>query len=251
MDIYTTCFTLPRSVNAATTLLEPALTSVNTQRPKRYSDGNSSTSSGRPERRSVSGSSVNEQTYSATAPRSTTESASASISGETGGTLLEHIADSGASATTAPSTAPKASSSAVDASNQSAVGVAASAASRSSRQSLDLNDVMQRLCVDAMSANQCLVSFHPDNAESGSSSTPVSPALASSAARPDTATSSHMREPPSRHEEDPGRALRARKRFTFHVSGGYQQVIGARGSILSDNPFKVRVMADCADPFHV
>ena len=68
----------------------------------------------------------------------------------------------------------------------------------------DLNEAMHRLCVDAMAAHQCLVSFTPVEAPVGA-------------------------------QGQQGRM------FNFHLSGGYQQVMSARGSLLRENPFKVRL----------
>ncbi|SCZ89319.1 BZ3500_MvSof-1268-A1-R1_Chr9g10367 [Microbotryum saponariae] len=84
-----------------------------------------------------------------------------------------------------------------------------SALSMTRANSTDLNEAMQKLCVDAMTANQCLVSFTPLD-------DPSWPALAALA--------------------DPTNA--AICKYNFHVSGDYQHVMSARGNLLRDSPFK-------------
>lgn len=79
----------------------------------------------------------------------------------------------------------------------------------------DLNEAMHRLCVDAMAAHQCLVSFTPVDALGGAQ----------------------------------GQGQQG-KMFNFHLSGGYQQVMSARGSLLRESPFKVRSSFLCP-PFGV
>ncbi|GAA5837105.1 hypothetical protein JCM3766R1_006535 [Sporobolomyces carnicolor] len=86
------------------------------------------------------------------------------------------------------------------------------------RGSVDLNDVMQRLCVDTMAAHQCIVSFSPVDPPS-STSPNLSNGPESGAAHDKASSSTH-------------------KMYNFHLSGGYQQVMSARGSILRENPFK-------------
>ncbi|GAA5820041.1 hypothetical protein JCM10212_004987 [Sporobolomyces blumeae] len=80
------------------------------------------------------------------------------------------------------------------------------------RASVDLNDVMQRLCVDTMAAHQCIVSFSPVEAPSTNPSNP-------------NADNASVSDKPL-------------KMYNFHLSGGYQQVMSARGSIFRENPFK-------------
>ncbi|SCV69703.1 BQ2448_1097 [Microbotryum intermedium] len=75
--------------------------------------------------------------------------------------------------------------------------------------SIDLNEAMQKLCVDAMATNQCLVSFNPLDE-------PSWPAL-SALANPKNA---------------------AIRKYNFHVSGDYQHVMSARGNLLRESPFK-------------
>ncbi|GAA6006103.1 hypothetical protein JCM11491_002032 [Sporobolomyces phaffii] len=83
------------------------------------------------------------------------------------------------------------------------------------RNSVDLNDVMQRLCVDTMAAHQCIVSFSQVDPPSSS---PNLSTLPEGGAAPSEKPTSKM--------------------YNFHLSGGYQQVMSARGSILRENPFK-------------
>ena len=65
------------------------------------------------------------------------------------------------------------------------------------RSSLETSEQMQRLCMEAMSNFQCMVTSSP---------------------------------------------LEAGKGFNFHLSGGYQQVMGARGYILRGSPFKQKAI---------
>ncbi|GAA5888276.1 hypothetical protein JCM16303_007256 [Sporobolomyces ruberrimus] len=85
----------------------------------------------------------------------------------------------------------------------------------SKRASVDLNDVMQRLCVDTMAAHQCIVSFSPVDPPFSSPSLSTGP------------EGGPVHEKPS-----------SSKMYNFHLSGGYQQVMSARGGILRENPFK-------------
>ena len=100
-----------------------------------------------------------------------------------------------------------------------------------SRGSMDLNDAMQRLCVDAMAAHQCLVSF-----------TALDPANFSP---PQPSSTLQQKQPSPQIQQQqlggspvvpPGHLI------NFHLSGGYQQVMSARGSLLRDNPFKVSLL---------
>ncbi|KAK4705799.1 hypothetical protein P7C70_g410, partial [Phenoliferia sp. Uapishka_3] len=97
-----------------------------------------------------------------------------------------------------------------------------------SRSSKELHETMQKLCVDAMAAHQCLVSF------TALDSTP-----SSFEASPPSSMNGNPFQQPQQYQQAPGVTVIAPGRvINFHLSGGYQQVMSARGSILRDNPFK-------------
>ncbi|KAL8293147.1 hypothetical protein RQP46_000841 [Phenoliferia psychrophenolica] len=97
-----------------------------------------------------------------------------------------------------------------------------------SRGSFDLNDAMHRLCVDAMAAHQCLVSFTA--LDSANFSPP----------QPSNNPGQQQQQSPQTQQQQAGGAavVPPGPLINFHLSGGYQQVMSARGSLLRDNPFK-------------
>lgn len=100
----------------------------------------------------------------------------------------------------------------------------------SKRNSVDFNDAMQRLCVDTMAAHQCIVSFTPIE--------PASPVVGAPPHTPSMETngaSGQQGEKPS-------------KMYNVHLSGGYQQVMAARGHVLRESPFKVRSAEQPLEP---
>lgn len=110
-------------------------------------------------------------------------------------------------------------------------GSGGTATSAGSRGSIDLNDAMQRLCVDAMAAHQCLVSF-----------TPLDPSAFASPPLPSSVPGQLQQAGQYGQPQPQGSPTAQPERiYNFHLSGGYQQVMSARGSLLRDNPFKVRL----------
>ncbi|KAJ8293162.1 Meiotically up-regulated gene 60 protein [Rhodotorula toruloides] len=97
---------------------------------------------------------------------------------------------------------------------------AAGTAPTSKRNSVDFNDAMQRLCVDTMAAHQCIVSFTPIE--------PTSPVVGAPPHTPSMETNGAA----GQAGEKPG------KMYNVHLSGGYQQVMAARGHVLRESPFK-------------
>lgn len=80
---------------------------------------------------------------------------------------------------------------------------------------LEMQDEISRLCVEVMATYQCLVSFTVLEA----------PLLGVGEATNGKGTQVPV--------------VGYGKVFNFHLSGGYQQVMSARGAILRDHPFKV------------
>ncbi|GAA5856623.1 hypothetical protein JCM8547_005897 [Rhodosporidiobolus lusitaniae] len=101
------------------------------------------------------------------------------------------------------------------------------------RASLDLSDTMQRVCVDTMAAHQCIVSFSPvspHEASTSSPSLPQGPVGSVSAATAQGAAAAQGQQQAAPGQEKPV--------YNIQLSGGYQQVMAARGNILRESPFK-------------
>lgn len=208
MDIYTTCITLGE-------LTHPALSPSSSFEGSR--DGTApppAQTAGQP---SVSASS------DGNGQDSTTERSSGS-----------HRNSSSTDSTAATTTASGAQSA-------GATGGAGSNNAPGTRSSIDLNDAMHRLCVDAMAAHQCLVSFTPVELDTGASAAQGGAQQASQQQQQQQSQQIGQsgqqggagQAQQQQQQQSPGR------KFNFHLSGGYQQVMSARGSLLRDNPFKV------------
>ena len=196
MDIYTTSFCLPRSAAHSADLTTSTVTSPSTSfdyGPRDGTNGGEESSQGQ---RNVSGG----------GHQSTNSDGSIPPVGSTGN------GDQG------NGSRHSASNSLNDGTNGNGNGGNESNGANGSlankQGSVDLNDVMQRLCVDTMAAHQCIVSFSPVDPPS------PNPNLSS------TGDGGSAHDKPN-------------KMYNFHLSGGYQQVMSARGSILRENPFKV------------
>lgn len=202
MDIYTTSFCLPRSAAHSADLTTSTTTSPSTSFDYGPRDGSSGfagpggdAAQGQNQRNPSSNGS-----HPADAPVGNASSGAGGVGGGDGTN-----AEKSSNGTRNGSTTAEANS---------------NGALANKRGSVDLNDVMQRLCVDTMAAHQCIVSFSPVDPPS-STSPNLSNGPESGAAHDKASSSTH-------------------KMYNFHLSGGYQQVMSARGSILRENPFKVR-----------
>ncbi|KAK4057241.1 hypothetical protein OIO90_001738 [Microbotryomycetes sp. JL221] len=214
MDIYTTSFTLPR--NAAIYDLAPI---VATEEQQRHDDAPHITHANRTARSSLSSTAEHYAREGSAEPSS---SNSTSIHG---------------TASTAPSSHSDATSHADDKhTSQHAQPRARTASAEgvlSARTSSDLGDQMQRVCVDAMATNQCLVSFTPTDQQihhqrgsTANASFDSAQKRAGSIAESITTSSTALSD----------------RRFNIHVSGGYQQVMSARGHVLRENPLRRKLV---------
>ncbi|GAA5975368.1 hypothetical protein JCM5350_006454 [Sporobolomyces pararoseus] len=186
MDIYTTSFCLPRSAAHSADLTTSTTTSPSTSFDYGPRDG---TSGGGAEGEAGQGQNQRNPSSNGAHP------ADAAVGGEsTNGGAQRQEGTNG---------------------NRNGSGDATNGSLANKRGSVDLNDVMQRLCVDTMAAHQCIVSFSPVDPPSHSS--------------PNLST---VPEGGAPHDKPNN------KMYNFHLSGGYQQVMSARGSILRENPFK-------------
>ncbi|PWN35004.1 uncharacterized protein FA14DRAFT_160354 [Meira miltonrushii] len=140
----------------------------------------------------------------------------------------------------------------------------------------DMQEAMQKLSSETMNSHQCLVHFTPVETEtlrtlqSNGSSTSLSsdpfhrntfpsmPPSSSSFASPHlafpympgmdpgsgfgTSKSGSMpaRSPVNFKESQSGKGGKSSSHFNFHLSGGYQQVMAARGQVLREHPFRSR-----------
>ncbi|KAK4051320.1 KH domain-containing protein [Microbotryomycetes sp. JL201] len=151
MDIYSTSFILPR--NAAAFDLAPRIGSDDAQR-RQHSSTTSSVSGAL--RRSSSP--LNGQ------------AAEAGI--ELASSTAAYTQENASTAATTPSAHSEDRTLTADPRSRSASG-SATAEGPKARPSLDLNDQMQRVCVDAMAKYQCLVSFSPASNQTSESSVAV------------------------------------------------------------------------------
>ncbi|KAM0789310.1 hypothetical protein ACM66B_000148 [Microbotryomycetes sp. NB124-2] len=191
MDIYSTSFTLPR--NSAAFDLAPLSAPADDARRRTDLSIATPTSDSR-QRSSVSSSLDGHSAGAGTEPGST-------ASASTAATSLSTITDDKVSTP-------------ADSRSRSASGSAAAAATSSGSQpSFDLNDQMQRVCVDAMAKYQCLVSFAP-----------VSQAAPNAAIR--TSTDSAPPEP------GPARKLNVHRKLVVKVPRA--EVLDSRGNIKAE-----------------
>ncbi|GAA6013686.1 hypothetical protein JCM10207_004820 [Rhodosporidiobolus poonsookiae] len=223
MDIYTTSFCLPRSATASTDLASP---SSSFDLGTRNGDGDTASpvvaaaTTVAPGQRSVSGSSAGAPGHHASqsdgvvavSPAATNGPAADArhaASNSVGGAAVD-----GAGAASGAANGASGDDGAAGAGED---GAGASGEGASKRTSLDLSDAMQRVCVDTMAQHQCIVSFSP--VEPASPVVPQGPAAGAGAAA-------------QAAQEKPGKV------YNLHLSGGYQQVMAARGNILRESPFK-------------
>ncbi|GAA5915762.1 hypothetical protein JCM6882_003849 [Rhodosporidiobolus microsporus] len=243
MDIYTTSFCLPRSPANSTELSSP---SANGPTPSSSLDlgasGENGASPAAPhgapgQQRSVSGSSAPNGAGSSTPGHHASQSDGAVALPSSGNDAADgsaagsrHAASSSVGGTDASSAGgangTTAATSVADGQTDGAADGSSSSGGPAKRSSLDLNDAMQRVCVDTMAAHQCIVSFSPVEPGASSPTLPQGPA-----ARPAQAQAAAAAGGPAQGEK-PGKV------YNIHLSGGYQQVMAARGNILRESPFK-------------
>ncbi|GAA5876213.1 hypothetical protein JCM1840_007074 [Sporobolomyces johnsonii] len=224
MDIYTTSFCLPRSAaHSADLSTAPAGSSPSTSFDYGSRDG-ASAGGNAVGHRSVSGGGSGHQTTQSdgAVPPAAAVQGAPGAGAEGQGNGSRHSASNSLDAASGANDAGAGNGTAEGTAGtpNGAAGAGAGAAA-SKRASVDLNDVMQRLCVDTMAAHQCIVSFTPVDL-------PSSPTLSSTPAGGAQGA----------QEAHGGQAEKPGKMYNFHLSGGYQQVMSARGSILRENPFK-------------
>ncbi|GAA6029016.1 hypothetical protein JCM8097_001553 [Rhodosporidiobolus ruineniae] len=238
MDIYTTSFCLPRSPANSTDLASSSSPSASIDLGSRTNgtavdgslDDTSPTSAtaphGAPGQRAASGTGVSGH------HASQSDGAVALPSGGADGSGPRHAASSsmggndGQAAGASNGAAEEANGTgAAGGENGAANGATSGGSGSTKRASLDLNDTMHRVCVDTMAQHQCIVSFSP--VEPASPSIPQGPVGAAPAS-----TVAAVAGGGAAQAEKPGKV------FNIHLSGGYQQVMAARGNILRESPFK-------------
>lgn len=221
MDIYTTSFCLPR--NPLTHELSPS-TSF---------DYGARDTAGRPGAAVSAGANGNGATQQLQSPQQGGQQAHPAAGGNHS---TANSVDSSPSFANSSPTQTRTSSSSLSTDASSANGPNGGSGTNTSvgsRSSTDLNDAMHRLCVDAMAAHQCLVSF---STLDPANFAPPQPSTTSSQPQQQ---SPQQQQGPGAPVAPPGRMI------NFHLSGGYQQVMSARGSLLRDNPFKVAFSFCC------
>ncbi|GAA5974761.1 hypothetical protein JCM11641_007256 [Rhodosporidiobolus odoratus] len=220
MDIYTTSFCLPRSPANSTELASPSTSfDLGSRDGSGAPDSPSVTTHGH---RSVStpgapGHHASQSDGAVALPPSSSGTAAADGrgSGHTASNSLGSNGDADAAGRSNGASSPN------GASGENGSGSV-------KRSSLDLSDAMQRVCVDTMAAHQCIVSFTPVEAGSANASSPTLPQgqqAANAAAQAGTPAA-------------PAAGGDSGKVYNIHLSGGYQQVMAARGNILRESPFK-------------
>ncbi|KAI5480493.1 KH domain protein [Pseudohyphozyma bogoriensis] len=230
MDIYTTSFCLPR--NPLTHDLTPASS---------FDYGTRDAQSQAPTNGAAAGASNGVSTAGASAP--STANASSTTQGSPADSSHSFPPSTTTSQTSATSGAPanrsSTSSLATDVSGTTTgtTGSAGTATSVGSRGSLDLNDAMHRLCVDAMAQHQCLVSFTPMESTVPAAASPSGGAQQQAQAGQGASANGQNGQAAGQAGQQQQPQEKG-KIFNFHLSGGYQQVMSARGSLLRDNPFK-------------
>lgn len=238
MDIYTTSFCLPRPVASSTDLSAipsssfelPPTSPLSPRHPQaRRQSHQASLSDGAVATSSTAGSAGTVSTgeaHSAAAARG--HSTSSSV-GSAGAPVNEatSAADMPANGSNKDDGASSMSSTAAAAAaGGDGLGAGSSVGSSSTRRtSVDFNDAMQRLCVETMAAHQCIASF--------STIEPTSPVVGAPMTFPPS-SGSQAEGSPSTAAQD-----RSGKLYNVHLSGGYQQVMAARGHILRESPFLV------------
>jgi hypothetical protein len=186
MDIYTTSFCIPRTAIGSSDLSTTSSLDLPRNEPTATVTGSSSGTTANASQSQQADPSSIEGSSDANAQRRSTSSAHTTDTATTASSAasLASTGTTSAASTNGPATSPT-----------SPGGVTPTTATSG----IDINEAMQRLCVDAMANHQCLVSFAKVESETQG-----------------------------------GKPL-----YNFHLSGGYQQVMGARGAILRDSPFKV------------
>lgn len=240
MDIYTTSFCLPRPVASSTDLSAipsssfelPPTSPLSPRHPQArrqshqasLSDGAVAAAS--PAAGSTGTVSTNEA-HTGAAARGHSTSSSVGSAGAPGSETTTAVENPANGATNKDDGASSMSSTAAAAAGGDGLGAGSSVGSSSTRRtSVDFDDAMQRLCVETMAAHQCIASF--------SAIEPTSPVVGAP-----------MTFPPSSGSQAEGSSStaaqdRSGKLYNVHLSGGYQQVMAARGHILRESPFLVR-----------
>ncbi|GAA6049311.1 hypothetical protein JCM3770_005934 [Rhodotorula araucariae] len=221
MDIYTTSFCLPRSSASSTDLASSPTFSLDL----------GARSPPPPASRTQLGHQASQSDGAvAVAPPSLQQAGSSSSIGSADGTSSADKGHSTSSSVGSGGAGGGAAAAATDTTTSTSVGGAngtspapaeddaPAPAGGAQRASVDFNDAMQRVCVDTMAAHQCIVSFTPIE--------PTSPALGGPAPAGENGANG------AQAGEKPATV------YNVHLSGGYQQVMAARGNILRESPFK-------------
>ncbi|GAA6005062.1 uncharacterized protein JCM10292_005547 [Rhodotorula paludigena] len=226
MDIYTTSFCLPRSSASTADLASSPTFSVELGAPSpvatrpRTPGHQTSQSDGAVALPQPHADSTTDGSTDAGSAATRGHSTSSSV-GSGGETATDATSVAGGAAN--GSAVPSASADGDQAGQPAASGADGGAAAKK-RSSVDFNDAMQRLCVDTMAAHQCIVSFTPIE--------PTSPILGG----PGPAAPAAIGENGAANGTT--QAEKAGTMYNVHLSGGYQQVMAARGNILRESPFK-------------
>lgn len=242
MDIYTTSFCLPRPVASSTDLSAipsssfelPPTSPLSPRHPQaRRQSHQASLSDGAVATSSSAGSAGTVSTgeaHSAAAARGHSTSSSVGSAGAPGnGNEATSAAENPANGANKDDGASSMSSTAAAgaAAGGDGLGAGSSVGSSSTRRtSVDFNDAMQRLCVETMAAHQCIASF--------STIEPTSPVVGAPMTFPPSSGSQQAEGSSSTAAQG-----RSGKLYNVHLSGGYQQVMAARGHILRESPFLV------------
>jgi hypothetical protein len=230
MDIYTTSFCLPRSPAVSTELNTSLVGPVSS-----FENGDAST--GAPVDGATNGAVGQQQqqgkrTVSGSSHQSSQSDGAVALgssSGIAGGLVDGNDASSRHNASNSvPGVDGSSSPSPADGSVDPTSSSSAPGGSVNPRASLDLSDVMQRVCVDTMAHHQCIVSFSPVDSESNSRNGGADGGVSPNPA----ATVQAQAQAQGGEQEKPV--------YNIHLSGGYQQVMAARGHMLRESPFKVR-----------
>ncbi|KAM0754215.1 hypothetical protein T439DRAFT_285605 [Meredithblackwellia eburnea MCA 4105] len=245
MDIYTTSFCLPR--HSVTHDLSPRSSFDYGAPGSRGGRDSISSSSGlgdsnglthhQPSDSGSNSTTTPSASASVAAPNVNSSSSTAAAGGSGGGGTNTHSASNSidsspafTSSTSSHSKQNRASTSTTASSSfdPPSATTAGGSGSGSHRQSVDLTDAMHKLCVEAMAQHQCLVSFSAVDAPAPAPPEPTSPVVQDGQGNATTATTTATATV----------GAGGGKIYNFHLSGGYQQVMSARGSLLRDNPFK-------------
>ncbi|KWU45986.1 hypothetical protein RHOSPDRAFT_24904 [Rhodotorula sp. JG-1b] len=240
MDIYTTSFCLPRPVASSTDLSAipsssfelPPTSPLSPRHPQArrqshqasLSDGAVATSSSAGSAGTVS---TGEAHHAAAARGHSTSSSVGSAGAPGNGNEATSSAENPANGANKDDGASSMSSTAAAgaAAGGDGLGAGSSVGSSSTRRtSVDFNDAMQRLCVETMAAHQCIASF--------STIEPTSPVVGAPMTFPPSSGSQQAEGSSSTAAQG-----RSGKLYNVHLSGGYQQVMAARGHILRESPF--------------